>query len=130
MSFLSAISIAFQLSGAVILLLRETLWSIQKQIDDYSGTVFIESEALNLPNVLPKGGPDKKPFQIFASKIIISRIAFVYLILGYLLAVFESEKPITLGWSLIVIIVGTVVFLGVGYCIARRLSKCWADKNA
>ena len=112
------ISISFQVAGALILLVN-SLKKGKKQI--------YASYFANAPkHVFGKDGMvtlEKEKLQEHARKLYIDRVAFVYLILGYLLAVFGdigSNKKFVTALS---VIVCSTLLLGIGNVIGKEISK-------
>lgn len=113
-------SIAFQLAGAIILL----LWSFGKVSKNAVEMCFPSIAAVDTDSE-GNGILKKEILQKNVEKIFLNIWAFACIVIGYLLSVFSSNDMKYLIEKATIVVITTVFFVVIGQISARYLSKGW-----
>ena len=102
------ISIAFQLAGAVMLIMKYWSGSVKKQLDEIQKRrTGVEDEAIHLAGFEPS---DKE----FVEELCMSRFAFIYITVGYIVGIWGNNSDTNKCYiaCIIFIIAVSLVLLG------------------
>lgn len=110
-------SIAFQLSAAILLIIKSCMGSIEKRFNNLQKKeTHVEGSTL----ILGQTAPSKPEF---SENVWINRIAFIFLAIGYLLTIWAEIKQ-TNRWCIFGgVVILTIVFICVSLCVSKCLSK-------
>ena len=110
-------SIAMQLAGAVILILKYWTGSSKKQLEEIqTKRTYVEGEILYL-------GISEPNDQEFIEELWINRLAFIFLAIGYLSGVWGDISNSNKWLTLLMIVLLTIVIVFAGKCFARKKGK-------
>lgn len=113
-------SIAFQLAGAIILL----LWSFGKVSKNAIEMCFPSIAAVDTDSE-GNGILKKDILQRNVEKIFLNVWAFTCIVFGYIMSIFTSNDLEYLLEKVIIVVLTTVILIVVGHIAARYLSKGW-----
>lgn len=116
--FIYVLSLAFQISGAVLLILK--YWGNMRQriINEYFPGTGIASN----------DGDDNAVLDVFRVRecvieIYSSRVAFIYIAIGYALSVFGEKGEVASIIVLLMVFVASGVLIGVEFMLARVVAR-------
>lgn len=113
-------SIAFQLAGAIILL----LWSFGKVSKNAIEMCFPSIAAVDTDSD-GNGILKKDILQKNVEKIFLNVWAFTCIVFGYIMSIFTSNDMRYLVEKVVLVVLTTVILIVVGYKSARYMSKSW-----
>lgn len=112
------LSLAFQVAGAVLLIIKYLGKTRERIIEEYfPGSNVAKRDENNMATL------DKERVQICAQKIYDNRMAFLFIAIGYILSVFGSINGECKIYILLFVIVSTAVIIGVEKGMSIIVSK-------
>lgn len=116
--FAYTLSLAFQVAGAVLLIIKYFGRTKERIIDEYfPGSNYVkydENENVTL---------EKNKVQECVQRIYSNRMAFVFIVIGYILSIFGIVPEKNKGCILVFVIVGTIIIILLGKGISVKISK-------
>jgi len=116
--FVYTFSIAFQLAGSLLLLFFSLSTKRETVIRQFAGSKALISDGNN-----GKVSYNKKAFKTAYRDCYISRIAFIYLVIGYFLSVFDDITTYAIWLKLIMLFVEFLVLFFMGIFIAKLMTR-------
>lgn len=116
--FIYVLSLAFQIAGAVLLILKYWGNTRQRIINEYFPGTGIASNDGDDNAVLDVLRVRECVIEIYSS-----RVAFIYIAIGYALSVFGEKGDVASVTILLMIFVASGVLIGVEYLLARVVAR-------
>lgn len=119
LAYLSAI--AFQLSGALLLIIKYWFKSVDKQLAQLEHKrTHIEGETLHIEKSLPANNE-------LVEEIWINRFAFLYLAVGYVISIWGNTNDECRLMSAFLVLIITIILVVTGKRIAHKASSKYEE---
>ena len=116
------LSVSFQITGAVLLIIKYWFGSAKHQL------MIIQSKRTHVENGALSLGCNGPSDREFIKELWLSRIAFLSIVIGYILGVFGDISTINKWEILIEVVVCSFIIIVLVYIIVNCVSRQYADR--